>query len=97
MDGVQDAAAPTDSTDRDSLLLIDSSWSICQWPDGGIQFLPSGGGFSVNPGSSVLEGSRVYHFQMMRVSTTVSAQKARAVHTVLVQFGNSTTANQEGV
>lgn len=37
--GMQEAAAPTDSTDWDSLLLIDSSWSTCQWRDGGIQFL----------------------------------------------------------
>ena len=37
--GMQDAAAPTDSGDWDSLLLIDSAWSTCQWPGGGIQFL----------------------------------------------------------
>jgi hypothetical protein len=37
--GMQDAAVPTDSTDWDSLQLIDSAWSTCQCPDGGIQFL----------------------------------------------------------
>jgi hypothetical protein len=32
-----DARPPTDSSDWDRL--INSSWPICQWPDGGIQFL----------------------------------------------------------
>jgi hypothetical protein len=66
MDGVQDAAAPTDSTDRDSLLLIDSSWSICQWPDGGIQFLPSGGGLSVNPQPRQLSSGKVLESTIFR-------------------------------